>query len=145
MEGFDRFYDRLEFPPSSTPGPGRPVSLLTLSPDMLGDNCHVTSEISPIAKITDTNVSKGIVFDSLGESGQASTTTHTPSNDQFAIPNYEELSMQLAQIGTDLRQLMEDSDSKGLGDNGERSRTSSVVRWMTLNQEVPGSSLDTAI
>ena len=26
-----------------------------------------------------------------------------------------------------------------------RSRTSSVVRWMTLNQEVPGSSLDTAI
>ena len=25
------------------------------------------------------------------------------------------------------------------------SRTSSVVRWMTLNQEVPGSSLDTAI
>ena len=39
MEGFDLFYDRQELPPSNTPGPSRPVSLLTLSPDMCGDSC----------------------------------------------------------------------------------------------------------
>ena len=76
LESTNSLSNREELIPSSPPGPSRPVSLLTFSPDMFGDNCHVTNEISPITKI-DTSVSKGTVFDSLGESGQASTTTNT--------------------------------------------------------------------
>ena len=48
MEGFDLFYNRQELIPSSTPGPSQIVSLLTLSPDMCGDTCPITSKTSPI-------------------------------------------------------------------------------------------------